>query len=366
MSPWFASLTLLFGSGTARAQTTVKGVTTFNPTGTPVPYTIPAGTQFLFIQVAGGQGGGSFDWDGEFLPGGAGDKLSGQMYLTGGETIVVNVGAAGGRSNGGYGGGGNGGLLNGVQWTGGGGGASTVFLNGAPIVVAGGGGGSGAISSYLGSASTAGGAGQLYVGQDAHAAEATLTLSVPGGRGGTQSTPGLGGAGGPPVIAGANGVGGVGGGSASGDGLEGDGDGGERRRREAAISEAEEARLPSRAHIKLPARAEGGGSSFFDRSAVSINMEGAQVGSNGQSAAGQSADGQIIITAVPGIMTNLTATPDDKELIVSWTPPSNPSNIAFYTVICQNDSDPSDTQQILASPGTANRRRGGIDQRPVV
>jgi hypothetical protein len=168
----------LAGAGVASAQTS-----TFDYSGAPVPYVVPAGVWSLDVDVYGAAGGGN---------GGLGGRVIATLAVTPGETLTVVVGGGGGsnsgqtRGLGGYNGGGNGGT--GVPYWGtatggdGGGGASDIRRGGAAlthrVVVAGGGGGSG-------SGNYGGGTGGGLTGGTSPAA-----ASYPGGGGATQTAGG--------------------------------------------------------------------------------------------------------------------------------------------------------------------------------
>ena len=118
---------------------------TFSFTGTPQTYMVPAGVNFLEMDVIGATGGSS-----EFSKGGYGGRVQCRLQVTPGELLNIYVGGAGSRStvtgaSGGYNGGGAGSAT-----AGGGGGASEIRADGSlsanRVIVAGGGGGASANS----------------------------------------------------------------------------------------------------------------------------------------------------------------------------------------------------------------------------
>ena len=156
---------------------------TFAYTGAEQALTVPAGVFSVQVLAVGGSGGTARTL------GGVGAQVSGDLSVTPGETLYVEVGGNGqsqGPSNydgsGGFNGGGSGG--------GGGGGASDVrtsprasgLFPGDRLLVAGGGGGAGTKAGYLGCRGGAGGAaGQPGEGEGCRG---------PGGGAGTQSSGG--------------------------------------------------------------------------------------------------------------------------------------------------------------------------------
>jgi hypothetical protein len=117
--------------------------TTFNYSGGFAAYTVPA-TGLYDVTAYGAQGGSGFDG----TVGGKGAEVGGDIMLTKGEVLTIDVGGAGGSGEGPGGAGG-----------GGGGGSFVVGPNDAPIVIAGGGGGGAIANGDGGHTVTAGGAG---------------------------------------------------------------------------------------------------------------------------------------------------------------------------------------------------------------
>jgi glycine rich protein len=118
---------------------------TFGYTGTPQTYLVPAGINFIEMDVQGAAGGSS-----DFSGGGYGGRVQCRLAVVPGELLYICVGSAGSHStvtgaNGGYNGGGAGSAT-----AGGGGGASDVRMGGTltvnRVIVAGGGGGASANS----------------------------------------------------------------------------------------------------------------------------------------------------------------------------------------------------------------------------
>jgi RHS repeat-associated protein len=168
------------GGGTA-----APGSATFDYTGGPQTWSVPAGVTSVSVQASGAQGAGTY--------GGFGAMTNATVPVTAGETLVVMVGGQGSGTSGGFNGGGNSSSGGGNTGSGGGG-ASDVRIGGLGIgdrvVVAGGGGGAvgGPVVGMGGSSGQNGGAGE---GGDG---------SFQGGGGGSQSAGGasggdLGGAG---------------------------------------------------------------------------------------------------------------------------------------------------------------------------
>ncbi|MBK8927301.1 MAG: T9SS type A sorting domain-containing protein [Crocinitomicaceae bacterium] len=128
-------------------------VTTYNYTGAPDVYIVPAGVTSIHVEMIGASGG-ICDYSGTnpagYIPG-MGGKLECDLAVIPGSTLNVYVGGQGSNASsgtggtGGYNGGGNGGTT-GTYSGGGGGGASDLRLNGTAltdrVLVAGGGGGS--------------------------------------------------------------------------------------------------------------------------------------------------------------------------------------------------------------------------------
>lgn len=157
----------------------------FNFTGAQQSYIVPAGVTLISIDAYGAQGGTA--------EGGQGGYAFGELSVTPGQTVYINVGGQGntinvssGSSVGGWNGGGAGGSgTSGAS----GGGASDVRLGGTAltdrVIVAGGGGG----MDYDGSNNTLGGDGGGLIGNSGIVAGSTGTAST----GGTQSAGGIGG-----------------------------------------------------------------------------------------------------------------------------------------------------------------------------
>lgn len=152
--------------------------TTFNYTGSPQTWTVPACVSSITVTVAGADGGGNL--------GGNGAVVTATIPVTPGQVITINVGASGNSINGGYGGGGNGfastdGNVN--YNSSGGGGASTISVGGTPVVVAAGGGGAGGGSGIV--AGGAGGCATGIAGTSTFGAGGSAGTQVAGGIGGT-------------------------------------------------------------------------------------------------------------------------------------------------------------------------------------
>ena len=141
------TVTVTTAGGTSGAQTftinlPAPGSTTFNFTGSPETFTVPAGVVSVTIVATGAQGGTGFGTIGG--AGGLGGRTTATVSVTPGASLTVRVGGVGpmvlpvataGGFNGGGGSAGDGG---------GGGGASSVRDGATPLVVVGGGGGGGA------------------------------------------------------------------------------------------------------------------------------------------------------------------------------------------------------------------------------
>jgi hypothetical protein len=182
---------------------------TFFPTGGQQTFTVPAGVSSLNVAAVGGSGGGA----GGAAPGGFGGRASGDLSVTPGQVLFVEVGGNGGSGSGSGAGGFNGGGAGG-SGTGGGGGASDVRTSpigasdsqASRLVVAGGGGGGaqapgGANADASGAGSGAGGAGTGGAGGAAGVGIDNANPGSPGvlgvgGAGGSGSTGGAGGGGG--------------------------------------------------------------------------------------------------------------------------------------------------------------------------
>ena len=196
----------------AEANASVPGGTaTFNYTGAMQTFTVPAGVTSLVVDAKGGKGG-----NGSTGTGGNGARVQTTISVSGGSTLNIFVGGAGGNLNNiaGYNGGGNNPGSSYSGNLGGGGGASDIRIGGVAltdrVVVAGGGGAGG----YNGCTENGGVGG----GTTGGAATLGCGTSAPGG-----GTPSAGGAGGTysgwsSGSAGALGVGGNGGSGTGGAG----------------------------------------------------------------------------------------------------------------------------------------------------
>lgn len=177
----------------ARAATPVDVV--FNPTGAEQQWTVPAGVTSVHVELIGAKGAG-----GGGYPGGLGHNVSGDIAVTPGQVLYVEVGGNGQGTSGGFNGGGAAGLAP-FGAAGGGGGASDIRTIsrssggtlGSRLLVAGGGGGAG----HQAPGGNAGGPGDGDFGT--------------GGQPGTSIGGGAGGSGDQPGGAGDPGVGGAGG-----------------------------------------------------------------------------------------------------------------------------------------------------------
>jgi gliding motility-associated-like protein len=162
---------------------------TFNYTGSPQYYTVPANVNCLQIDARGAKGGGA--------NGGNGARVVANISVTPGQVLEINVGGSGtcGANSNGWNGGGTGKAANNATNAScGGGGASDVrvvaYSLATRIIVAAGGGGMGG-----GTEDAIGGAGGCATG---------LAGNSPFGQGGGGATQFSGGAGGPPWIASGN------------------------------------------------------------------------------------------------------------------------------------------------------------------
>jgi gliding motility-associated-like protein len=184
-----ASFTAVNGGSTpVTATITVSPVATvassvdFNFTGASQTFTVPAGVTSIHIAGYGAQGGlqsgTNTDNKGAFA--------EGDLAVTPGEVLTINVGGQPTGIAGGFNGGGNG-ETNGV----GGGGASDVRQGGSTVndrkIVAAGGGGGGGLFSGL---QVVGGAGGALTGGDGY--REPNYAANPGGQGGTQVASGFG------------------------------------------------------------------------------------------------------------------------------------------------------------------------------
>ena len=203
----------------------------FHYIGSTQVYNIPVGTDTVFMQVWGAQGGDVINgYSGNSWYGGKGGYSEGKMVVTAGDVLNIYVGGKGGsgtsgigQNSGGWNGGGDGGNNTSTSFftAGGGGGASDIRVNStslnARVIVAGGGGGTG----YGASSNTyAGGNGGGVSGtQGTYSSSYQNRMGSPGtqtagGSRGTQSTDGTNGA---------FGIGGTGGGTSGSGGGGGGG-----------------------------------------------------------------------------------------------------------------------------------------------
>ena len=107
----------------------------FNFTGSSQSWTVPPCVTSVAVSVSGASGGGT--------AGGLGATITGNITVTPGDVITIQVGGTGTGTNATYGGGGSG-QISGIGFPSfAGGGASSISLNGTVIIVAGGGGGTG-------------------------------------------------------------------------------------------------------------------------------------------------------------------------------------------------------------------------------
>ena len=172
---------------------------TFNYTGTPVSFVVPAGVTSISVDLKGAAGGRTYYNRSIFSFPGFGGQTQTTIPVSPGQVLVIHVGGSGvdgsasGAGTGGFNGGGNGSAsvdMNGVMEYagGGGGGASDIRKAGGAladrIVVAGGGGGAG--FTYEG------GQGGGLTGGSGSAEPSTSTVSTTTAMGGTQTTGGAG------------------------------------------------------------------------------------------------------------------------------------------------------------------------------
>ncbi|HET6550365.1 MAG TPA: choice-of-anchor D domain-containing protein [Solirubrobacter sp.] len=224
----------------AQAQAATTQTVTFVATGAEQTFTVPPGVTSLHVVAVGARGGDAFDPGDLGGDGGLGARVEGDVGVTPGRTLYVEVGttpappAFNTASPGGFNGGGSG-LVGG----GGGGGASDVRTlpaaapasPGSRLVVAAGGGGGGEYGFQIGLAGGDGGAAGVGggTGDSFGASVVGGTGGAPGGAsaGGTGGSGGAG-AGGPggDGTDGARGVGGNGGGTSQNSAIGGGGGGG--------------------------------------------------------------------------------------------------------------------------------------------
>ena len=180
---------LLLSCSSLLAQTT-----TYNFTGSPQTYTVPAGVFNISIEAYGAQGNSNA----QSVAGGLGGYATGELSVTPGEVLTIYVGGGGTVSTtGGYNGGGDAGFSPcGAAMGGGGGGASDVRQGGTTlsdrVIVGGGGSGPGGSRIAGCGRGTGGGGGGGYYGGGGGAAW-PFQSATPGGTGGTQATGGTGG-----------------------------------------------------------------------------------------------------------------------------------------------------------------------------
>jgi hypothetical protein len=172
--------------------TTGKTKVTFGYTGGNQSWTVPAGVTAIYAKIWGAGGGGSHSGWSFGSPGGGGGHSRGIVTVTPGQTIAIVVGG-GGRAQDGYSAYGGGGVRSTSNSYGsGGGGYSAIFdttiSSGNELIVAGGGGGGGASRANAGNF---GGGGGGLQGQDG-AAQYDGYYGYRG-RGGTQTSGGIGG-----------------------------------------------------------------------------------------------------------------------------------------------------------------------------
>ena len=185
----FGMCLLLLSCSSLLAQTT-----TYNFTGSPQTYTVPAGVFNISIEAYGAQGNSNA----QSVAGGLGGYATGELSVTPGEVLTIYVGGGGTVSTtGGYNGGGDAGFSPcGAAMGGGGGGASDVRQGGTTlsdrVIVGGGGSGPGGSRIAGCGRGTGGGGGGGYYGGGGGAAW-PFQSATPGGTGGTQATGGTGG-----------------------------------------------------------------------------------------------------------------------------------------------------------------------------
>jgi hypothetical protein len=215
-----AAGTTSIGPGPAGAEVPT-GTRTFTVTGTTQVFVVPPGITQLTVDARGAQGSMAHPQE-PLTNGGKGGRVRGNLTVTPGEVLFVEVGGAGKDwkslpNNGGYNGGGNG--TDGGYWGSGGGGGGSDIRRGQnhPFyrLFSAGGGGGGAVNGP-GGASGSAGSGTGAVSGGGGGAGGTTT----GGSGGTG-----GGAGQPGQAGNSTGVGGIGG-TAIGSGTAGGGGGG--------------------------------------------------------------------------------------------------------------------------------------------
>jgi Glycine rich protein len=222
------------------AQPALAASATFGYTGGEQTFSVPAGVTSVRVVAIGGSGGAGTNSGGA---GGAGAQVSGDLSVTPGQVLFIEVagngqsGASGSR--GGFNGGAAGGNT-GVHGGGGGGGASDVRtaagsagLSPDPrLLVAAGGGGGGVASASGGAGGSAGSAGDSH-GNNIGGGAGTASAGGAGGstdcgpaNGGLSGQLGAGGAGGADMFSGGGGAGGLYGGGGGAGGCDNGGAGG--------------------------------------------------------------------------------------------------------------------------------------------
>ena len=220
------------------------GSTTFDYTGGPESFTVPAGVVSILIEAVGAGGGQGVDTvraapSGE--PGKPGRAVA-RVSVAPGAVLTARVGGKGGLGTGGStaAGGFNGGGGSTGDGGGGGGGATSVHDGATPLVIAGGGGGGGSVANGDGAKGGNGGglnaaSGQTFLGgggggggrQSIGGAGGTRgNVTATAGSAGTSGTGGAGGSNQPGVLGGGGGGGGYFGGGGGGGGTPGSGGGG--------------------------------------------------------------------------------------------------------------------------------------------
>ena len=134
------TVTTIGGTSNGQSFTIIvaTGSTTFNFTGSPASFTVPAGVMSILVNATAPAGGPSDPGAGT---GGLGGRAVATVPVAPGTVLTVRVGGPGVLALG-AGGFNGGGATTGTQ-AGGGGGASSVHNGATPLVIAGGGGGAG-------------------------------------------------------------------------------------------------------------------------------------------------------------------------------------------------------------------------------
>ncbi len=215
-----APTTVILSPSVVRAATTVS----FSYTGSEQTYLVPSGVSSLHVVAVGAPGGSGY-WNAG--AGGHGAIVSGDLAVTPGETLYVEVGGAGGAGwlgygSGGWNGGGRGGYnVNGnIPYGGGGGGGSDIrtisradagSLDSRLVVAGGGGGGDdwGVSGGNAGSSGADGDDNAVGGGAGTLSSGGTGGAGYPAGSGnGSNGAASVGGAGGDYTVAGGGGGGG--------------------------------------------------------------------------------------------------------------------------------------------------------------